>query len=248
MLSPEESVHCVKVLRHRAGDEIFISGGDGNLYRCSLLEADPRGAVAEVLSVEGGFGTHPYRLWMAVAPTKNADRFEWFTEKAVEMGIDRITPLLCDHSERKVYNHDRGRRVIVSAAKQSLKGTVPQLDELTPFCALMEEVRAGFRGGKYIAYCDSDIAAGLNTRVSLAEAIAGIKSCPAEPAGPEIPVGDGLPSALFLIGPEGDFSSGEISDALAAGFRPLSLGPSRLRTETAAVLCSAAVYTALSCI
>lgn len=236
MLSPEESAHCIKVLRHRAGDEIFISGGDGNLYRCSLLEADPRGAVAEVISVEGGFGTHPYRLWMAVAPTKNADRFEWFTEKAVEMGIDRITPLLCDHSERKVYNHDRGQRIIVSAAKQSLKGTVPQLDELTPFSALMEEVRLDFRGGKFIAYCDSDIAAGLNTRMSLAEAIAGIRS-----------LADGLPSALFLIGPEGDFSSGEISDALAAGFRPLSLGPSRLRTETAAVLCSAAVYTALSC-
>ena len=78
-LSPEESAHCVKVLRHRAGDEIFVSGGDGNLYRCSLVEADPRGAVAQVLSVEGGFGMHPYRLWMAVAPTKNIDRFEWLS-------------------------------------------------------------------------------------------------------------------------------------------------------------------------
>ena len=80
-LSPEESAHCVKVLRHRTGDEIFVSGGDGNLYRCSLVEANPREAVAQVLSVEGGFGMHPYRLWMAVAPTKNIDRFEWFTEK-----------------------------------------------------------------------------------------------------------------------------------------------------------------------
>ena len=97
-LSPEESAHCVKVLRHRTGDEVYVSGGDGNLYRCSLVEADPRRAVAQVLSVEGSFGTHPYRLWMAVAPTKNIDRFEWFTEKAVEMGIDRITPLLCAHS------------------------------------------------------------------------------------------------------------------------------------------------------
>ena len=139
-LSPEESAHCVKVLRHRVGDEIFVSGGDGNLYRCSLVEADPRRAVAHVLSVEDGFGTHPYRLWMAVAPTKNIDRFEWFTEKAVEMGIDRITPLLCAHSERKVYNRERGQRIVVSAAKQSLKGAVPQLDELTPFNALMEEV------------------------------------------------------------------------------------------------------------
>ena len=94
-LSPEESAHCVKVLRHRAGDEVYVSGGDGNLYRCCLEEADSRAAVARVLSVEGGFGTHPYRLWMAVAPTKNIDRFEWFTEKATEMGVDRITPLLC---------------------------------------------------------------------------------------------------------------------------------------------------------
>ena len=107
-LSPEESAHCVKVLRHRAGDEVYVSGGDGNLYRCCLEEADSRAAVARVLSVEGGFGTHPYRLWMAVAPTKNIDRFEWFTEKATEMGVDRITPLLCAHSERKVYNQERG--------------------------------------------------------------------------------------------------------------------------------------------
>ena len=135
-LSPEESAHCVKVLRHRAGDEVYVSGGDGNLYRCCLEDADSRAAVARVLSVEGGFGTHPYRLWMAVAPTKN------------------ITPLLCAHSERKVYNQERGQRVIVAAAKQSLKGAVPQLDGLTPFRALMEEVRsAGFSGKKFIAYC-----------------------------------------------------------------------------------------------
>ena len=201
--------------------------------------ANPREAVAQVLSVEDGFGTHPYRLWMAVAPTKNIDRFEWFTEKAVEMGIDRITPLLCAHSERKVYNRERGQRIVVSAAKQSLKGAVPQLDELTPFKALMEEV-SGFAGCKYIAYCDSDIASGLNTRKSLAEALDAVRS---DASGV-----DGQPQALFLIGPEGDFSSEEIASALAAGFFPLSLGPSRLRTETAAVLCVSALYTAISCV
>lgn len=235
-LSPEESAHCVKVLRHRVGDEVYVSGGDGNLYRCSVEEADSRAAVVRVLSVEGGFGTHPYRLWMAVAPTKNIDRFEWFTEKATEMGVDRITPLLCDHSERRVYNHDRGRRVIVAAAKQSLKGAVPQLDELTPFKSLIEEtVSSRFSGKKFIAYCDSDIAAGLNTRVPLAEAVDAVRGS------------SGEPEALFLIGPEGDFSAEEISAALAAGFIPLSLGPSRLRTETAAVLCSAALYMSISC-
>lgn len=239
-LSPEESAHCVKVLRHRVGDEVYVSGGDGNLYRCTLEEADSRAAVARVLSVEGGFGTHPYRLWMAVAPTKNIDRFEWFTEKATEMGVDRITPLLCSHSERKVYNQERGQRVIVAAAKQSLKGKVPQLDGLTPFRALMEELRsAGFTGQKFIAYCDSDIAAGLNTRVPLTRAVAAVK------AEGEAAAGEALPGALFLIGPEGDFSSEEIAAAMEAGFTPLSLGPSRLRTETAAALCVAAVYTAL---
>ena len=223
-LSPEESAHCVKVLRHRVGDEIFVSGGDGNLYRCSLVEADPREAVAQVLSVEGGFGMHPYRLWMAVAPTKNIDidRFEWFTEKAVEMGVDRITPLLCAHSERRVFNRDRGQRIVVSAAKQSLKGVVPQLDGLTSFKDMMAEI-PDFAGRKFIAYCDSDIASGLNTRKSLAE-------------------------ALDAVSPEGDFSSDEIAAALTAGFTPLSLGPSRLRTETAAVLCVSALYTALSCV
>ena len=189
-LSPEESAHCVKVLRHRVGDEIFVSGGDGNLY-------------------------------------KNIDRFEWFTEKAVEMGVDRITPLLCAHSERRVFNRDRGQRIVVSAAKQSLKGVVPQLDGLTSFKDMMAEI-PDFAGRKFIAYCDSDIASGLNTRKSSGA--------------------DGQPQALFLIGPEGDFSSEEIASALAAGFFPLSLGPSRLRTETAAVLCVSALYTALSCV
>ena len=154
------------------------------------------------------------------------------------MGVDRITPVLCAHSERKVYNRERGQRIVVSAAKQSLKGAVPQLDELMPFKALMEEV-SGFTGCKFIAYCDSDIASGLNTRKSLADALAAVRS---DASGAE-----GQPQVLFLIGPEGDFSSEEIAAALAAGFTPLSLGPSRLRTETAAVLCAAAVYMSLSC-
>lgn len=231
VLSPEESAHCVKVLRHRAGDEVCVSGGDGNLYRCRIIDADVRGARLEILSVEGGFGTHDYRLWMAVAPTKNADRFEWFAEKAVEMGVDRITPVLCAHSERKVYNHERGGRLVVAAAKQSLKGMVPRLDELTPFGRFISEA-AGTGSRKFIAYCDVDIVSGRNTRISLAEAADMIRQSP---------------DAVFLIGPEGDFSSEEIGMALEAGFLPLSLGPSRLRTETAALLCVASVYSSQCC-
>ena len=127
----------------------------------------------------------------------------------------------------------------MSAAKQSLKGVVPQLDGLTSFKDMMVEI-PDFAGRKFIAYCDSDIASGLNTRKSLAEALDAVRS---DASGV-----DGQPQALFLIGPEGDFSSEEIVSALAAGFFPLSLGPSRLRTETAAVLCVSALYTALSCV
>ncbi len=234
-LSAGESKHCVKVLRHRVEDEVLVSGGDGNLYRCRIIDADPDRTLLEVLSVEGGFGKHDYCLWMAVAPTKNVDRFEWFAEKAVEMGVDRITPLLCMHSERKVYNVERGQRLIVAAAKQSLKGQVPQLDVLTPFGELIKAA-SGFPGAKFIAYCDSDIASGLNTRQPLVSAVSSLKSS------------ERKPQALFLIGPEGDFSSKEIDMALSDGFVPLSLGPSRLRTETAALLCTSAVYSAFSCI
>ena len=146
---------------------------------------------------------------------------------------------MCAHSERRVFNRDRGQRIVVSAAKQSLKGVVPQLDGLTSFKDMMAEI-PDFAGRKFIAYCDSDIASGLNTRKSLAEALDAVRS--------DVSGADGQPQALFLIGPEGDFSSEEIASALAAGFFPLSLGPSRLRTETAAVLCVSALYTVLSCV
>ncbi len=241
MLSAEESFHCVKVLRHRAGDEIGVSCGDGNLYRCRIDEASAKEVVASVVAVEAAFGKHHYYLHMAVAPPKNSERFEWFAEKAVEMGIDRITPLLCKHSERKVFNRERGERIVVSAAKQSLKGEVPQLDEITAFKDFMAQTE-DFAGGKFICYCDSEIASeGEDRRVYVQKALEMVeedfaKRCAADAAGVEVP------EVLFLIGPEGDFSREEIEAALAAGFRPLSLGESRLRIETAALLCVSATY------
>ncbi len=235
-LSADESFHCVKVLRHRVGDEIGVSCGDGNLYRCTIVQASPKEVVAEVISVEAAFGVHHYYLHIAVAPPKNSERFEWFAEKAVEMGIDRITPMLCKHSERKVFNRERGQKIIVSAAKQSLKGEVPQLDEITPFTEVIRQ-SAEFDGGKFIAFCDSEILAEReDRRVYIQQALESLTP------NADCTAGQPLPRVLFLIGPEGDFSREEIQMALDAGFRPLSLGESRLRIETAALLCVSATY------
>ncbi len=235
-LSADESFHCVKVLRHRAGDEIGVSCGDGNLYRCTIEDASPKEVVARVVSIEAAFGVHHYYLHIAVAPPKNSERFEWFAEKAVEMGIDRITPMLCKHSERKVFNRERGHKIIVSAAKQSLKGEVPVLDEITPFAEVISR-SAEFDGGKFIAFCDSEILSEReDSRIYIKQALESICG-----QAQHTDVGT-LPKVLFLIGPEGDFSREEIRMALDAGFRPLSLGDSRLRIETAALLCVGATY------
>lgn len=126
-LDAEESGHCVRVLRHRAGDELSIIDGCGTLYRCILENADPKGACARVCSSESGFGAHPYRLTMAVCPTKNIDRYEWFAEKATEIGIDVLAPVIGDRSERKVLKTERLERIVKSAAKQSLKGAIPEV-------------------------------------------------------------------------------------------------------------------------
>ena len=119
-LDAEESGHCVRVLRHRAGDEISVIDGLGTLFKCRLAVADPKGAEAEILERVPGFGAVPYRLTMAVCPTKNIDRFEWFAEKATEFGVDAIVPLVGDHSERKQLKPERLRRILLSATKQSL--------------------------------------------------------------------------------------------------------------------------------
>lgn len=131
-LDADESAHCVKVLRHREGDDIHVIDGEGTLYTCCILSASPKEVEAQVTGVERDWGSHPYRLRMAVCPTKNTDRYEWFAEKATELGVDVITPVIGDHSERKVFKTDRLKRILLSASKQSLKGAVPQVDEALP--------------------------------------------------------------------------------------------------------------------
>jgi len=220
-LDAEESAHCVKVLRHRTGDDISVIDGCGNLLRCSLADDSPKGACARIISEEKGFGSHPYHLTMAVCPTKNNDRYEWFVEKATEIGVDVIAPVIGEHSERKVYKTDRARKIVLSAAKQSLKAALPEVQEpesvIDFIYGIPEETI------KLFACCFE----GEEERISIKETLS--------------KAGKGDKIAI-LIGPEGDFSKDELEAALRSGWRPVHLGDSRLRTETAAVFAAAAVY------
>lgn len=221
-LDKDESGHCVKVLRHRCGDVISVIDGCGTLYRCRMTSDSPKGVEAVVVETVEGWGRHPYRLHMAVCPTKNNDRYEWFAEKACEIGVDEISPIIGEHSERKVFKTERLCKILVSAAKQSLKATVPVVNEPV---SVKDFIRnAGTSAPlRLIAYCfeDTDV-----PRRSITEVLSGFH-------GSEI---------IVMIGPEGDFSKEEAGMALEAGFIPVHLGDSRLRTETAALAAVAAVY------
>ena len=248
-LDAEESAHCVRVLRHRAGDSISViasptATGKGPvcgpqgaastgiarpeaepssaIYHCIISDDSPKGVVARVESVQEGWGAHPYYLRMAVCPTKNIDRYEWFVEKAVELGVDEIVPVIGEHSERRVVRVDRLQKIAVSAAKQSLKGAIPVIAEPVSVLDFIASCPSEGPDIRLIAYCSDDVA----PRGSIIDALAA--AC-----------------VTVLIGPEGDFSQEEVSAALDAGFEPVHLGPSRLRTETAAITAVEAVYLTL---
>ena len=277
-LSPEESGHCIRVLRHRLGDEIFVIDGAGTLMRCTLTLDDPRGAAAAVVERFPEWGGHPYRLTVGCCPTKNLDRFEWFIEKATELGIDEIVPLIGDRSERRIFKADRARRLALSATKQSLKARIPTIADPQSVRAFL--LSAGSRCAAAAGNATGDAAAGnatpggsaSNTTCGNSKHDAAACSATANgsiyasardntPAGelrliaycfeddahPRISIKDALATyngrdITILIGPEGDFSPEEANLALNAGFIPVHLGPSRLRTETAAVTATAAVY------
>lgn len=219
-LDEEESKHCIKVLRLGVGDRLHITDGRGNMYECKVSIADPRRCTVEVINTTPEFEKMTYGLTMAVAPTKNIERFEWFLEKATEVGVTRFVPIVCDHSERRIIKHDRELRVITSAVKQSLKAYHPSLDELT---ALKKLIAEPFDGQKFIAHCDPSFDNDEQRRLYLPSLIEKGKN------------------VLILIGPEGDFSPEEIKFALANGFQPITLGEQRLRTETAAVVATVMV-------
>ena len=221
-LDHDESGHCIKVLRHRCGDEISVIDGCGTMYRCRITSDSHKGVEAVVLESTPDWGSHPYFLHLAVCPTKNNDRYEWFAEKACEIGFDRLSPIIGDHSERRVLKTARVEKILVSAAKQSLKAAVPVVDEPV---SVKEFIRSltDSNAVKMIAYCFEDERV---PRRSIKEALQGHD-------GREI---------VVMIGPEGDFSHEEAEMALAAGFIPVHLGASRLRTETAALTAAAAAY------
>lgn len=221
-LGEEESAHCVRVLRHREGDNVCVIDGAGTMYECVLSQASPKAAVARIEKANPGWGSHPYSLEMAVCPTKNIDRYEWFVEKATEVGTDRFVPVIGDHSERKVLKTERLRRIVLSAAKQSLKAAVPEISEpltVKEFIAAVADTSAL----KMIACCFEDEG---YPRTSVMQALSGTDKR----------------EYIVLIGPEGDFSREEVKLATEAGFIPVHLGESRLRTETAALAAVFAAY------
>ena len=219
-LDQDESGHCVRVLRHKAGDEISVIDGCGTLYRCRITSDSHKGVEAMVLDKTEDWGAHPYRLHMAVCPTKNNDRYEWFAEKACEIGLDEISPVIGEHSERRVFKTARIEKILVSAAKQSLKGSVPVVNEPV---SVKEFIKNNDSGLKLIAYCFEDERV---PRRSIKEVLQGYE-------GTDIAI---------LIGPEGDFSRDEAELAIANGFIPVHIGDSRLRTETAALTAVSATY------
>ena len=222
-LDQDESGHCIKVLRHRSGDEISVIDGCGTLYRCRITSDSHKGVEAAVLSSEEGWGGHSYRLHLAVCPTKKNDRYELFAEKACEIGFDELSPIIGEHSERKVLKTPRVEKILVSAAKQSLKAAVPTVNEPVSVKEFIKSAEDETETLKLIAYCFEDERV---PRRSIKEGLGSYKGA----------------DIIVMIGPEGDFSHSEAEAALAAGFIPVHLGESRLRTETAALTAAASVY------
>ncbi|NLX66803.1 MAG: 16S rRNA (uracil(1498)-N(3))-methyltransferase [Bacteroidales bacterium] len=209
LLPEKESQHCVKVLRMREGDRLTVTDGKGFFHECILLQANPKQCLVSIqnsVEQQKGWG---FTLHIAFAPTKQIDRNEWFVEKAVEIGIDMITPLLCHYSERKEIKTERLEKIAVSAMKQSQQAYLPMIGEMTTFNDILN---CPFNGRKLIAHC---------------------YDLPKEPLAQLYQKGE---NALILIGPEGDFSQAEVETAIAANFQPVTLATSRLRTETACLI------------
>ena len=216
-LSEEESGHCVRVLRYSVGDEILITDGKGTTYTARITNPHPKHCDFEIISREKQEPHHHFHLHIAIAPTKNIERMEWAIEKCVEIGVDEITPLLCRFSERKQLRTDRLEKIILSAAKQSLTPYLPVLHDLTPYDTFVR-TQAQKDQQSFIAHCYKEDKRVLRDEIERGRDI------------------------LVLNGPEGDVGELDVADALALGVIPGSLGNSRLRTETAAVVaCHTAV-------
>lgn len=208
-LNEEESKHCVRVLRLTIGSIVNLVDGKGGFYTAEITADNPKKVSLSVLKVETEFHKRNHYLHVAVAPTKNIDRMEWFLEKATELGIDEVTPIITDRSERRVVKEDRLNKVITAAIKQSIKAYHPKLNDAIAFDDFLKQP---FDGDKLIAHCIDN----------------GGKRFISELVSPH-------QKYLILIGPEGDFTPDEVNLALNKGFKALTLGDNRLRTETAAL-------------
>lgn len=209
ILPEEESQHAVKVLRMEEGDTLDIIDGKGNLYNAKITIANHKKCKVDILNEVAEYQKHSIHLHVAIAPTKNIERIEWFAEKVTEIGIDEITPIICQHSERKVVKRDRIEKILISAMKQSKKAYLPILNEQ---CTFNELMKRSIKGELYIGHCYEQDKKEL---------------CTTYTPGTDVTI---------LIGPEGDFSEEEVAMAMANNYIPISLGESRLRTETAGVV------------
>lgn len=223
-LECDESKHCVKVLRHKVGDTVSFIDGKGGLYKGEISGTSGSECTIKIIESFKDYAARDYFLHMAVAPTKNLERYEWFMEKATELGLDELTPIIGEHSERKVFKPERGERIFLSATKQSLKAKLPVLNQMTSVKNFILGSDA-FEGVKLIAHCNE------GDRTSIVELLE--KRNTKEVSGNRF---------LILIGPEGDFSTIEVELAISHGFLPITMGDSRLRTETAALAALTAVY------
>jgi 16S rRNA (uracil1498-N3)-methyltransferase len=210
ILDKTESNHCIHVLRHTVSETIHLTDGKGGIYAARIIEADPRACKVMITEFLPGDTRRP-RLHLAIAPPKHSDRFEWFLEKAVELGAGEITPIRCQRSERKEIKMERLEKILIASMKQAIVPMKPMLNPMIPFSQFMKAT-SSLQPNKFIAWCDE------STNLSLQEAL--VKEI----------------HAILLIGPEGDFTPEEIQLALAAGYKAVTLGPRRLRTETAALV------------
>jgi 16S rRNA (uracil1498-N3)-methyltransferase len=215
VLDVAQSNHCIKVLRHRAGDDINVVDGEGGFYTAKISSADAKQCLFEIESKTENFGKRDFQVHIAIAPTKNTDRFEWFLEKATEIGIDEITPLICEHSERRKINNERCEKILITAMKQSHRAYLPKLNKLTPF----KNFTSTLFTSSHLFICH------------WGEENGDLKN--AYQKGTD---------AVILIGPEGDFSENEISHAIEKQFIVVNLGTNRLRTETAGIVACDAIH------
>lgn len=262
-LSGEEAAHCIRVMRHKVGDILLVTDGLGTIYKCEIrsiplmaktgkssgkfsgkFSGKSSGKQGGADTVEcgiversSGTAVRPYRLTMAVCPTKNIDRYEWFIEKATEFGIDTIVPLVSDHSIRTTVKRERLEAIALSAMKQSIKAYLPAIEEPVELLGFASGLASDSNALKMIAYCGPGDKKSIRKRL---EEYAAVRKSPVKES-PDA-AQEEKPEIIIMIGPEGDFSEREIEAARQAGFLPITLGESRLRVETAALAAVSEIY------